>query len=309
MPRFEGRVAIVTGAGRGIGRAEALQLAAEGASVVVNDIGGDPSGQGLDRHVADEAVDAICAAGGKAVANYDSIATMAGAESAVRAALDAFGRLDILINNAGNVRPRMVYNLSEEDWDAVIDVHLKGHFATIKAASQVFRSQRGGVIVNTASESGLGHLGQANYSAAKEGIVGLTRTVARDLGRYGVRCNAIRPRAATRLGDEVAVESMIRTQRETGVAALGSQPVGHDFLQNRPDQVAAVVAWLCSDAAANVNGRTFQVGGDVVGLYPEPEVIRSIHREGGWTLDALDRVAPSTLTAGLSNHFLPRQQP
>ncbi len=187
--RLEGRVAIVTGAGRGIGRAEALLLAMEGAKVVVNDLGGGTDGSGADTSVAGHVVNEIRANGGTAVANHDSVATMNGGANIVRTAIDSFGRLDILINNAGNVRPRIIYNMSEDDFDAVIAVHLKGCFTTTRHVSPIFREQKSGVIVNTSSESGLGHLGQSNYSAAKEGIVGFTRTIAQDLGRYGIRCN------------------------------------------------------------------------------------------------------------------------
>ena len=193
--RLEGRVAIVTGAGRGIGRGHALLLASEGAKLVVNDYGGSQGGE-LDGEAtpADEVVAEIKAAGGDAVANYESVSDMAAGEHMVQQALDNFGRLDILINNAGILRDRMVFNMTEEEWDVVVAVHLKGHFTVTKYASQVFRQQRSGRIVNTSSESGLGNMGQANYAAAKEGIVGLTRTLARDLGRYGVTANAIRPR-------------------------------------------------------------------------------------------------------------------
>ena len=302
--RLSGKVAVVTGAGRGIGRAEAMLLAQQGARVVVNDLGGGPIGGGADDRVASQVVEEIRAAGGEAVANFDNVATMEGGARIIQAAVDSFGRLDILINNAGIVRPRIIYNMSEGDWDDVIAVHLKGHFSTIRAAAMHFREQKSGVIVNTASESGLGHLGQSSYSAAKEGIVGLTRTIARDLGKFNVRCNAIRPRAATRLFDEEAQKAMERTRAmmgERGVPVPMPNP-----LDNKPEQVAALVVWLCTDAAANVNGRTFVVGGEMVGLYPEPEPIRTMIHEDGWDLDALDRSAPTQLTAGLRNEFIPR---
>ena len=302
--RLAGKVAIVTGAGRGIGRAEAMLLAREGASVVVNDLGGGPTGGGADNNVASQVVEEIRRAGGKAVANFDNVATIDGGARIVKSALGAFGRLDILINNAGIVRPRIIYNMSESDWDDVIAVHLKGHFAMTRAAAPIFREQKGGVIVNTASESGLGHFGQASYSAAKEGIVGLTRTVARDLGRYGVRCNAIRPRAATRLFDEGAAESIERMRATLGPTAAPA--IDRSGLQNKPEQVAALVVWLCTDAAANVNGRTFVVGGDLVGIYAEPEPARSLYHEGGWDLDTLDRIASKDLIGGVLNEFLPR---
>ncbi len=301
--RLAGRVAVVTGAGRGIGRAEAMLLAREGAKVVVNDLGGGPIGGGSDDRVAAQVVEEIRGAGGEAVANYDTVATMEGGARIIQTAIDSFGRLDILINNAGIVRPRIIYNMSESDWDDLIAVHLKGHFSTIRAAAMIFREQKSGVIVNTASESGLGHLGQSSYSAAKEGIVGLTRTIARDLGRFNVRCNAIRPRAATRLFDEEALKAMERTRAMLGDRG-GPAPMANP-LDAKPEQVAALAVWLCTEAAANVNGRTFVVGGEMVGIYPEPEPSRTMIREGGWDLDALDRVAASQLTAALRNEFLP----
>jgi NAD(P)-dependent dehydrogenase (short-subunit alcohol dehydrogenase family) len=303
--RLEGRVAIVTGAGRGIGRAEALLLAMEGAKVVVNDLGGATDGSGADTSVAGHVVSEITANGGTAVANHDSVATMNGGASIVRTAIDSFGRLDILINNAGNVRPRIIYNMSEDDFDAVIAVHLKGCFTTTRHASPIFREQKSGVIVNTSSESGLGHLGQSNYSAAKEGIVGFTRTIAQDLGRYGIRCNAIRPRAATRLVTPEAVEAMLRIQETYKSGALGGHRVDQSFLENKPEQVAALAVWLCTDAASDANGRTFQVGGDEVGLYAEPDVARSLCRDGGWDLDSLDRYATASLIGDLQNRFAP----
>ncbi|MGI8552449.1 MAG: SDR family NAD(P)-dependent oxidoreductase, partial [Dehalococcoidia bacterium] len=180
--RLQDKVAIVTGAGRGIGRCEALQLAEEGAAVVVNDFGGSTAGEGGSQSPADEVVAEITNYGGRAVANYANVATMEGGESMVKQALDSFGRLDILVNNAGILRDRMIFNMTEEEWDAVIAVHLKGHFTATRYAAAIFRQQRSGRIISTSSESGLGNMGQANYSAAKEGIVGLPHTLARDLG-------------------------------------------------------------------------------------------------------------------------------
>ena len=305
--RLEGRVAIVTGAGRGIGRGEALLLAGEGAKVVVNDLGGGPAGGGADQSPADAVAAEIRDTGGEAVANYDSVADMEGGERIVRTAIDAFGRLDILVNNAGILRDRMVFNMSEAEWDSVIDVHLKGHFATTKHAGIVFRQQRSGRIVNTSSESGLGNMGQANYAAAKEGIVGLTRTCALDLGRYGATVNAIRPRAGTRLTlspemeEARAPRQAAREQRGETEAAQAA--TGVDALD--PDLVAPLVVYLCTDAAANVNGRDFLVGGDEISLMSLPARERTIQREGGWTLDAIERVFPRTLGAGLTNPATP----
>ncbi len=300
--RFAGKVAIVTGAGRGIGRAEAMLLAAQGAKVVVNDVGSEPLGGGHDTSIAQKVVEEIRAAGGDAVASTDSVADMEGGERMVAAAIKNFGRLDILINNAGVVRPRIIYNMSEEDWDTILDVNLKGHFVPIRFASPIFREQKSGVIVNTASESGLGHLGQASYSASKEGVVGLTRTVARDLARYGVRCNAIRPRAYTRLANDESLEAMLRSEQLLGRPAIGENWADpRAFRESRPEHVAALAVWLCSDAAREVNGRTFVAGGDEIGLYPEPVPVKSIFHRGGWDLDSLDEYASRSLIAGLRN--------
>jgi NAD(P)-dependent dehydrogenase (short-subunit alcohol dehydrogenase family) len=296
----EGRVAIVTGAGRGIGREHALSLARHGAKVVVNDLGGGPRGGGSDSGVAETVAAEIRSGGGEAVANGDDVASIEGAARIIGTAVERFGRLDVLVNNAGIIRPRVIYNMDESDWDDVIAIHLKGHFATTRAAAPIFRDQRAGVIVNTASESGLGHYGQSSYSAAKEGIVGFTRTIARDLGRFGVRCNAIRPRARTRLFNEETIDAVAKTRHLIG--ELGAPRLG-DPAASQPEHVAALVVWLATDAAANVNGRTFLVGAGVVGLYPEPAPERAIAREDGWDLDALDRLAPEHLIADLRNEF------
>jgi 3-oxoacyl-[acyl-carrier protein] reductase len=291
--RLAGKVAIVTGAGNGIGRAEALQLAREGAKVVVNDLGGDTRGEGGSLGVAEKVVQEIKGFGGEAVANGDSVVSYEGAANIIATAIKAFGHLDILVNNAGNARPRVIYNLSEEDWDAVIAVHLKGCFNTVRHAAPVFREQRSGVIINTGSESGLGHFGQANYSAAKEGIVGFTRTVARDLARFNIRCNAIRPRAMdTRLagGEGGGEEAGRKLEQSFGKHVMGNRSI-KSLRPAKAEEVGALVAWLCTDAMAAVTGRTFQVGGGEVGLWSEPELIRASFNENGWDLDALDKPA------------------
>lgn len=306
-PRLEGKVAIVTGAGRGIGRGEALLLAKEGCRVIVNDFGGDRSGEGGDQSPADEVVAEIKKMGGDGAANYGNVANFADGEAMVKQALDTFGRLDVLVNNAGILRDRMVFNMSEAEWDAVIAVHLKGHFTVTRFASMVFRQQRSGAIVNTSSESGLGNMGQANYSAAKEGITGLTRTLALDLGRYGARANAIRPRAATRLTMSPEMEEARKKRAEAAAAghavrevADGDQAIAH-IDQLAPELVAPLVVFLCTDKASNINGRDFIVGGNEISLMSQPQRERTIFREGGWDMDSLDRVFASTLGAGVKN--------
>ncbi len=303
--RLKDRVAIVTGAGRGIGRGEALLLAQEGAAVVVNDFGGSAGGEGGKQTPAEEVVAEIEAAGGKAAANYGNIADFQTGEALVKQAVDTFGRLDIVVNNAGILRDRMVFNMSEEEWDAVLAVHLKGHFNLTRHACVVFRQQRSGVIVNTSSESGLGNMGQVNYSAAKEGIIGLTRTVARDMGRYGVRCNAIRPRAATRL----TISDDMRAAAERGGAAGMTPETLQAFEKaNPPEAVAPMVVWLCTDEAANVNGRDFLVVGNQIGLYSEPKIIAEARTDHGWSIDELSKLMPEQVTKDLVNKFVPKEE-
>ncbi|HZP57038.1 MAG TPA: SDR family NAD(P)-dependent oxidoreductase [Dehalococcoidia bacterium] len=304
--RLEGKVAIVTGGGRGIGRAESLALAAEGARVVVNDFGGTAAGTGGERGPADEVVEEIKKLGSDAVANYDNVADFAAGDRMVQQAMDSFGRLDIVINNAGILRDKMIFNMSEEEWDIVLAVHLKGHFNLSRHAAVVFRQQRSGVFVNTASESGLGNRGQGNYAAAKEGIIGLTRTLARDMGGYGVRANAIRPRAGTRL---VISDEMRAAAARGGAAGMGLQALENFAKLNPPEAVAPFVVWLCTDAAENVNGRDFLVSGTTIGLYSLPEVIAKVDNPSGelWTLDRLDQEIPEKVTKGLTNQW-PRKE-
>ncbi len=304
--RLKGRVAIVTGAGRGIGRGEALALAGEGASIVINDFGGGSHGEGGEKGPADQTVDDIKKLGVGAVANYGSVADFKTGDELVQQAIDNFGRLDIVINNAGILRDRMVFNMTEEDWDAVLAVHLKGTFNVTRAASVIFRQQRSGVIVNTSSESGLGNMGQANYSAAKEGIVGFTRTVARDLGRYGVRCNAIRPRAATRL--VISDEMREAAQRGGGAAGMNMDVLKAFEKSNPPEAVAPLVDWLCTDEAANVNGRNFLIAGNQIGLYSEPQVIADVKLDHIVTLDELSKLMPEHVTKDLVNQFAPKEE-
>jgi len=276
---LDGKVAIVTGAGRGIGRGEALLLAAEGARVVVNDLGTTAEGGGTDVSVAQAVVDEIEAAGGEAVANGDDVASFDGARHLIDTAVETFGGLDILVNNAGFLRDAMSFNMDEEAFDAVIRVHLKGHFAPAKFAAAHWRARAKageavyGRIINTTSEAGLwGTVGQSNYASAKGGIVSMTLTMARELERLGVTVNAVAPRARTRMTE----------------AVLGGLVAGEGAFDDwHPDNVAPAVGWLASPAAAGISGQVFVVtGGNVhwVAGFSEAGSLRGTQR---WTVEGL----------------------
>src|SRR4051812_26446570 len=282
MSRLTGKVAVVTGAARGIGRGHALLLAQEGASVVVNDLGGEWDGSGADQRPAQQVVDEIVAAGGKAVANYDDVSDWEGGQRIINQAVESFGSLDILICNAGILRDRMTFNMTEEEWDAVIKVHLKGHFVPIKWAASYWRERNkesgepvNGRIVLTSSESGLfANAGQLNYDAAKSGIATMAIVLAKELARYGVTVNAIAPRARTRLTEN------------TFSGRPG--PVEGEFDARSPDNVAPWVVWLCTEAAAHISGQNFVVGGGMVQLVSGWSIESAIDKPDRWTLDELD---------------------
>lgn len=274
MGKLEGRVAIVTGAGRGIGASLARIMAQEGAAVVVNDVGAAVDGTATGERPADEVVAAISEGGGQAVASYDSVADHDAAENLVRTALDKFGRLDVLVNVAGILRDRMVFNMPEDDWDAVINVHLKGTFNTSKFASIYWRAQREGNyrLINFTSESGLyGAPGQPNYAAAKMGIVGFTYSCANALARYGVTANCISPRAATRMTGTIP--------SERGTSMRNENP------ETSPDNIAPPVVWLASTESDWFTGHVIGVHGYEIGLFSEPRVIARVVSEQPWQMD------------------------
>jgi len=307
MGHFDNKVVAITGAGRGIGRETALLMAREGARVVVNDLGGGPQGGGGDASLAQQVVDEIVAAGGTAVAETSSISSMAGGEALIGCAMDHFGRLDYLINNAGIIRPKRITDMSEDDFDAVLAVNLKGYFATIRAGAQYLKRQ-GGAIVNLSSPSGFGHLGMANYSAAKEGVVGMTRSVARELGEFGVRCNVVRPMSqATNMAIPEVMETIAYQTQELGIPPLSNQWLLPHGLQTEAHSVAAVLAWLCSPLSENINGREVYICGTQVALVQEPELIRNQFMAGGWTWEGLcDPMVTGALTYDLRNRYTGR---
>ena len=300
---LEDRVVIVTGAGRGIGRGVAKLMAAEGAKVVVVDPGVSVDGTGFDASPADQVVKEISDSGGTAVACHESVTTMQGGENIVRMAVDSFGKLDIVVTCAGILRDRMVFNMTEQEWDDVISVHLKGTFTVVKHACLLFRQQRSGRIITFSSESGLiGNSGQANYGAAKSGIAGFTKVVARDMGRYGVTANSVAPRAQTRMIG--AIPDTARDIRARGgiTRLMGEE----DMAKVEPDDIAPFVVYLASDYAASVNGQTFLVYGENVSLMSQPRPMRSIFNDGPWSLDTLAPLAREYLTKGIANPALPQ---
>lgn len=289
MGMLDGKAAIVTGAGRGIGRGVALALAEAGAKVLVDDPGVNTDGTGDDRGPADEVVDEIKKAGGEAIASYESVATMDGGDKLIRQALDAFGRLDIVVTPHGILRDRMVFNMDEEQFDEVIKVHLKGTFALLKPAAAFFRQQKSGRFITFTSGAGLsGNTGQANYSAAKGGIAGMTRTAALDLGKYGVTVNCIAPAALTRMTGGVSDEARQKRQ-EMGLAQRDNTM----SMLRDPEDIAPMVVYLASDDAWWINGHIFMCYGGTIGWYPIPEPTRTMETEGRWKPeDIAKRIKP-----------------
>jgi NAD(P)-dependent dehydrogenase (short-subunit alcohol dehydrogenase family) len=291
MGALEGRVAIVTGAGRGLGREHALALAAEGATVVVNDVGGAIDGEGSDRSAAEQVVAEIRDRGGQAAASFHDVADWKGGAEMVAQAVDGFGGLHIVVNNAGVLRDRMLVNMSEDDWDVVVRVHLKGHFVALRHAAAHWRglSKRGcevrASVVNTSSTSGLlGNPGQSNYGAAKAGIAALTVIAAQELARYGVKVNGVVPVARTRL-----------TEATPGLAdVFRPPPEAGQFDQWHPANVSPVVAWLASDRC-QVTGRMLYVQGGTIQPMAGWSKEEGIHRDGRWTLEELDQALPPLL--------------
>lgn len=271
---LEGKVALVTGAGRGVGRDIALMMAARGAKVIVNDLGSEGNGDGQDQGPAMDVVREIQAAGGEAAANLDSVADFNAAKGMVEQAMDTFGGLDIVVNNAGNLRDVIFHKMTEQDFDLVIGVHLKGAFNTSRNAADIFRAQGSGCFVHMTSTSGLiGNIGQANYMSAKMGITGLSKSIALDMGRYGVRSNCIAPFAWSRMTESIPITS---PEQEARVAKLR---------QMTPDKIATVATALA--AAKDVTGQIFTVRNNEIFLMSQSRPIRGMQRSEGWDVDSV----------------------
>ena len=280
MGRLNNKVAIITGAGRGIGKEICLYLAKEGAKIVVNDLGGDRDGSGGGK-IADEVVNEINDLGSEAVANYDSVGTVEGGKNIFNSAMDAFGQADILVNNAGILRDRTLYNMEESDWDMIMEVHLKGHYNCTRPLVRYIRDTNRSDcrIINMSSVSGLfGNFGQVNYGAAKEGIAGFTRSLALEVAKYKCTVNTISPGAATRLTIDL-------------IEAAGRKYDENDWTQG-PEQIAPVVAWLCTDAAKDITSQIIHSQGGILGIMQQPAIIKSFTTDNLWSLDQLDSLIP-----------------
>jgi NAD(P)-dependent dehydrogenase (short-subunit alcohol dehydrogenase family) len=294
---LEGKAVLVTGAGGGIGRDFALAMAAAGASVLVNDIGTSVKGEGSDagpaQKVADEINNRFGGSGARAIANTDSVAQWESANNIVKTAVEAFGRLDVVVNNAGILRDRFFFNMSVEEWRAVIDVHLNGSFYVARAAAPHFKSQESGSYIHMTSTSGLvGNLGQANYSAAKLGIAGLSKSIALDMAKYHVRSNCISPFAWSRMIGSIPTET---EEQKARVEKLKSMQTA---------KIAPLAVWLASDAAQDVTGQVFAVRANEIFLMSQSRPLRSVHRAEGWTPETIGAHAIPALRA----HFYPLER-
>ncbi len=291
MGRLDDKVAVVTGAGRGIGREIALAMASEGARIVVNDLGGNTDGTGTGK-IADDVVAEIRAMGGEAVSNTASVSEVAGGESLLKTALDAFGQMDILINNAGILRDKTIFNMEEADWDAVQAVHLKGHYCCSRPFARYLRenNRTGCRIINFSSVSGLyGNFGQANYGAAKAGIAGFSRVLAIELAKYGCTVNTISPGALTRM------TIPLRENR-------GEQVSDAELESGGPQHIAPIVVWLATPESAGITSEIFHTGRGGVAIMQQPRVIKQFRKKNGlWTMDELDRCVPELVAARKAN--------
>jgi 3-oxoacyl-[acyl-carrier protein] reductase len=296
---LEGKAAVVTGAGRGIGREVALLLAREGASVIVNDPGVGRGGEKTEERPADDVVAEIEKAGGRALPNYDSVANYLKAGLMVKQCVDEFGKIDILVNVAGNLRERMIWNMSEDDFDSVVSVHLKGHWNMAHHAVKYMRQAGFGRIVNFSSDAFRGSVGQCNYSASKAGIIGLTRAVAKETARYGITVNAVCPSADTRMTVNDAVKENRRRRFEAGL--LTKAEYERTLLPRGPEYIAPMVAYLCLDQADYISGQVFHVERGRMNTYYFGEELRVLHKggDGMFSVDELIEIIPGSLMNGI----------
>jgi len=300
--RFENRVAIITGAGRGIGREVAKLIASEGGSVVVNDFGVSLDGMNSSNTPAAEVVNEITEAGGKAVANYDSVSEWDSSKNIVQTAIDHFGKVDILCNAAGILRDRMIFNMTEEEWDGVLRVHLYGTFNMVRHCVPLMIQQTYGRILLFSSGSALGASGQANYSAAKEGIVGLARSLSRELYQYNITLNAVYPGGATRMTESIPeTTTQLRQTQRAKSTATQSAPIRGPEAAKDPINNAPKVVYLCSESSGNLTGQVVGTSGWPMTLYSPRHVIRSIHKNSRWTIEELEDLIPISLAPDIVN--------
>ena len=287
------KVIVVTGAGRGIGREMAILAAAEGAKVVVNDLGGAADGEGKDAGPAEEVVGVIRKAGGKAVISADSVADAEGATRIIQTAIDNYGRIDSVINNAGILRDRIFHRMSNVDFELVIKVHLMGTYYVSRTAANFFKDQSSGTMVHFTSTSGLiGNFGQANYAAAKMGIVGLSRGIALDMARYNVRSNCVSPFAWSRLIGTIPTDTDEEKQRVERIKTMGAE------------KIAPLAIFLASDLSKGISGQIFAARKDEIYLFSQPRPVRSVHRDGGWTPQTIaEHMAPA-----VKSHLTPLER-
>ena len=291
MGFLDDKVAVVTGAGRGIGRGIAIHLAREGASVIVNDLGGSVRGDGTDQSVAGQVVDEIISAGGRAASNSDSVASLEGGKKIIQSALDQFGRIDILVNNAGILRDQFFHHMSEEDWDSVVNVHLQGSFYCTRAALPHMRRQKWGRILHITSTAGfIGTIAQANYGAAKMGLIGMSSCIALEAQPYQITSNCIAPFAWTR------IPASLPTMNDEA-----KQIVDRLFKDMTPEDISPLIVFLASEEAKEITGQILGVRGKEIYIFSQPRILRSIHNAEGWTAEELSEKLESTF----SHHFTP----